>query len=765
MRKSLLAGLTTAAVASGALLGTTTPAQAADGDILYVNQKPAACSDTGSGTLAQPFCTIGAAAAVVAAGQTVDITSDLYPERVVISRSGTPGQPITFRGNAPGTYLTGPTGGIVIDGQHDITIQNLWMIHAVDVPGLEVSNASAITVDGVRVGGSKASAVPAVRLSAVTASTLKRLTVPDWNLATGLTMDAATSGVTVSDSYLEHKVGGTTSQATAIHVAGSNNTIVNNYVKGFGGAGIAIGSGATGTVVANNQISQGTGYGIRNSGATGTAITNNTVQDRCLDGIRVDGASAGVSVQNNVLSKNGSSVGGSCDSPGVEIAVHAAASTQVDYNNTDHGTVPGEAYSWNGTRMGLAAFRTASGQASHDKATNLPADSIDSANSAAPGYQATDRFGAARLDDQGVPNTGAGPVTYADRGMAETMRPPVARNDVAVDLRASSVKVNSSASSPGTYPIASYLFEFGDGTSVSQTSPIASHRYAKPGDYSIRTTVTGTDNRSNSRTTAVTLRPWIGSVGLLALHNRRYVAHAPNHALGMNQTGLVASAEFDLADANNGQVNLVRRATGKYVTASETDELLTANTTTSSSGVFAVVANSDGTISLRSKETGGYVGPQSSTSPNLTAKHTTIGTSQKFYRVNLTDAARSLKASANGRYVTASKAGAGPLIAAQTKVGGWERYDVIELGNGQIALFSRANNRFVSADSAGTKPLIANRDTVGLSERFRIIPNSDGTVSIRAAVNSRYVTAEDAGAKPLIARGATIGLWEKFTLG
>jgi hypothetical protein len=66
-----------------------------------------------------------------------------------------------------------------------------------------------------------------------------------------------------------------------------------------------IGPDAAGTVIANNWIYLGAGYGIHNHGATGTAITNNAVRSRCPDGIRVDGASSTVSVRNNVLVTNG----------------------------------------------------------------------------------------------------------------------------------------------------------------------------------------------------------------------------------------------------------------------------------------------------------------------------------------------------------------------------------------------------------------------------------------------------------------------------
>jgi hypothetical protein len=98
MRISFLAGFTAIAMTGGAIASVPASAYAADAAVLYVRAAPDICADSGPGSAEQPFCTIGAAAAVVGAGQTVDIGAGSYPERVTIDRSGTPGQPIVFGG-------------------------------------------------------------------------------------------------------------------------------------------------------------------------------------------------------------------------------------------------------------------------------------------------------------------------------------------------------------------------------------------------------------------------------------------------------------------------------------------------------------------------------------------------------------------------------------------------------------------------------------------------------------------------------------------
>ncbi|MFG2056545.1 PKD domain-containing protein [Micromonospora sp. NPDC048930] len=768
MRRPSLAGVTAIAVTGTSLLATAGAAQATEPATLYVRQQSTACSDTGSGTLAEPFCTVGKAAAVVTAGQTVDVGRGDYPERVTIATSGTPEQPITFLASDVAS-LRGPDAGFVIDGQHDVVLQDLRVRGGAGAPALDLHAASGITIRGGSYTMANAPTAPAVRLAGVTGSALTQFTISGNNLADGVTTDAATSGVTI-DRLNVVSADTSARESAGIRNGGPGNTIVNNLISGFGSAAIAVGPGATGTVVANNDVRGGIGYGIHNRGATGTAITNNSVQGRCQDGIRVDETSTGVSVQNSYLISNGLFGQSYCPSSGpggAEIGIDGAGDTVVDYNNTYHNASPsGAAYSWNGTRMSLAAFRTVSGQATHDIDTPSSRDREDSANSAAPGYQATDRLGTARADNPAVANTGAGPVPWADRGATEFYGNPFARFNTALDLGTGSVTVDASASTPGYVPITSYVFDFGDGTMVTQDTPVATHRYAALGDYNVSVQVSGSDGRSSTATPqAVSVLRRTGTVGLLALTSLRYAAAASTGSqLLADQPRLGATAQFDLADAGGGQVALLSRAAGRYVSGNGT--LIPAGTWASTAERFHLLRNTDGTISLQAAANNRYVTAASATAA-LVADATSIGAPQRFYRVNIADSGRSFKSRANLRYVRSDGANAKPLIASSTSVGLWERFDLVDLGNGQIALLAQSNNRFVTAPSAGTLPLIANRTGVGTPERFTLVRNSYGTVSLRAAVNNRYVTAPSAGAKPLIASSIRIGMgsWQRFSLG
>ncbi|GAA3452172.1 FG-GAP-like repeat-containing protein [Dactylosporangium matsuzakiense] len=490
MSRHLRTGVAIVIVAAGAVLvaGAGTAFADTPGPLYVNNTSGSNCTDSGTGTLTRPYCTIGAAMAVVVPGQTVNVTGT-YSEHVTITRSGTAGQPITLqRLDSRPAQLNGAAAGITIAGQHDIAVNRLTVYNVSNGPGVDVSDSTRITLQTVSVTAANTAAVVGIRLAAVTDSSLLGVRVGGGQLTTGLNLDAATSGVLVKSAILGS---GVAAGSKVVDIAGSANTVVNSTVGGGAVAGIALEPGAHDNIVANNYVYSGRGLGIVNTGATGTAITNNSVTDNCAGGIRVSGASSGVSVQNNFSDANGPTLSG-CDTSitnAAQIGLYdgAAGTTVVDYNCVDSSSSP--LYAWN-TPMGLAAFRTASGQAAHDRECPTNAGALDSANSAAPGYQSTDTQGRPRKDDPATPDTGAGPVTYADRGNTEYIKGPDARLAVTANQHTLSITADASATVPGWAPVVSYTFDFEDGTTVTQATPIVTHQYAKPSEHVVSLTVT-----------------------------------------------------------------------------------------------------------------------------------------------------------------------------------------------------------------------------------------------------------------------------------
>ncbi|MEV6523683.1 PKD domain-containing protein [Longispora sp. NPDC051575] len=492
MRRTTTFGTIVVALTAGVSV-VAGPAHAATTE-LFVNNT-VACSDAGTGSQAQPFCTLAAASTTATAGQTVKVTG-VYDEHLTIARSGTPGSPITFRSDgddASYANLTGTNAGITVDGQHDVAVVGFRVQGDATGPAVDLANSTRLVVERVELLAPAAGASPrqGVRVAAVTDSALTKVRVLR-DVRPAASLDAATQRVVLTSWY----VGAPEGNATGVEVLGTRNSVIRS---GFSGttAGIKVGPGATDTVVASNIFSSTLGAGIENADATGTAITNNTVYKTCGTGIRVAGASTGVSVQNNYLSWPSGPSPATCAQPGAGIGVHdsAVSGTLVDYNTvvSASGRSP---YFWNGPVATLAAFRTASGQGAHD-ADSFGAN-IDSANSAAPGWQ-RDYDGKTPEDNPAVPNVGAGPIAYADRGARESTRGPSAY----LELRqrpGGEVVADASNSTAGWSPTLSFTFDFGDGTVVTQATPVATHTYASR----YGRTVTLTLKNGNGATSTVT---------------------------------------------------------------------------------------------------------------------------------------------------------------------------------------------------------------------------------------------------------------------
>ncbi|GIG58509.1 hypothetical protein Lfu02_28810 [Longispora fulva] len=469
---------------------TAAPAYAAPAD-LFVNNA-VVCSDAGPGSQAQPFCTLSAGAAAVTAGQTVRVTGS-YAEHLTIAKSGTAGSPVTFRpatdGDTSLVQLTGTSAGITVSGQHDVTILGFQIQGAPAGPAVNVVNSTRMTIERVELlplDSGSAAAWAGVRLASVTDSALNKIRVfRDVNPA--ITLDAATSGVVVTSAYIA--VSNTARHPGGIEVLGPHNTVVRSAMLRPVGTGILVAAEATGTVLASNIISTAGGTGIDNSGASGTAIANNNVANPCGAGIRVSGASSGVSVQNNfVYGYGGNSTTCANGITGVGVGVYDAAvsGTTVDYNTVRPN--PGKSpYAWTTPVASLAAFRAASSQGAHDLDSTDVNANVDSGNAAAPGRQ-LDYYGKSPVDDPEVPNTGSGPVTYADRGARELTMAPSAELTI-TQKPGGEVTVDASTSRPGWLPITSYTFDFVDGTVVTQATPVAHHTYADRGLHQVEVTV------------------------------------------------------------------------------------------------------------------------------------------------------------------------------------------------------------------------------------------------------------------------------------
>lgn len=423
---SLLLATTGLVAASGPASGAATT--------LFVNRADPQCADSGSGTSSQPYCTISKAASVVAAGQTVLVSSGSYAGGVSVAQSGTSSAPIVIRSaTGAAVTVTGGTNGFKVSSKSWITIKGFTVTKTSGV-GIYLTGASHITLDGnsVSLAGHPVfgQTNAGIKLSSTTASVVVKNTTRN-NTDHGISLTAS-SGNRITGNVSYGNARQIARAAAGIFLRNSvANTVDGNSTHGNEDSGIGLWSASNNAVVFNNLVYNNGDHGIDVLHSTGEIIVSNTVYRSADSGIEMQG-DAGARLSNNISVDNG--INSSRTAGNIRVVdVDSAAQTTLDYDqvslSSDDDMIDylGTAYST------LAAFRAAHGQEVHgrqgdprfinpsfgDFHLGAGSPAIDSANSGAAGQPATDHDGITRRDDPSTPNTGAGPRPYDDRGAFE----------------------------------------------------------------------------------------------------------------------------------------------------------------------------------------------------------------------------------------------------------------------------------------------------------------------------------------------------------
>jgi parallel beta-helix repeat protein len=404
----------------------------------YVNNGSASCSDSGSGTISQPYCTIIKAAAVATAGETVQVSSGLYGGVVTFAQSGTSSAPIVFDAVPSGTVtVAGGTNGFKVSSKNWIKIEGFNVTQTTG-EGISVSGASNVTIENNTVSYAGHPVVgqtsPGIKLSSTTASLVVD-NVTRNNSDHGISLGASPANVIrKNESYSNARQ--VARAAAGIFLAGSTGNIVNgNSSHDNEDSGIGLWNGSNNSVVFNNVVSNNGDHGIDVLQSTGEAIVANTVYKSVDSGIEMQG-SAGANLVNNITVDNGINSPRTAGNIRV-VDSGSAALTTLDYDLV-YLSSTSDMIDYLGVKYAsLAAFQAArgkelNGKQGDPKFSNAAAGNfhllagspaIDSANSGAANQPATDRDGVVRTDDPGTPNTGAGPRTFDDRGAYEFTSP------------------------------------------------------------------------------------------------------------------------------------------------------------------------------------------------------------------------------------------------------------------------------------------------------------------------------------------------------
>ena len=494
----------------------------------YVDNTNPNCADTGPGDLSTPYCTIAKGTSRLQPGQTLYIGNGTYSEQVKVTASGTAAAPITVT-NLPGTSPVvgaGQVNGIYLSARSYVTVSGLTVSGTTGV-GVYVTGSQNITLSGLRVTASgqptPTGFAKGMKIIGTTASTISGNTV-DHNTDSGIYLAQGSTGDLITGNTTYANARGYTRAAPGIDLRSGGNSVIGNLSHDNEDSGIQLYTGSDGSLVADNVSYRNGDHGIDDFQATNERIVGNSVYRNATAGINLEGGSTGGTVVNNISVDNG------LNSPrtvgDIRVDPVSQTGTTVDRNLVYlHG--PGTYYVWGTTNYAtLAAFTTATGQETHgisadprwaspdtgDFHLTAGSPAIDSADSSVSGEQATDIAGVARYDDPAVANTGAGSRTYDDRGAYEapagtTDASPTAALTVTPLSGTSplSVTADASASTDGdSTPIASYNFDFGDGTSTgSQSAATASHVYSTPGTYNLAVSVTDTAGLTTTTTKQV----------------------------------------------------------------------------------------------------------------------------------------------------------------------------------------------------------------------------------------------------------------------
>jgi PKD repeat protein len=532
-----LAALTAVGATALGIAGLTASPASAAWSVRFVGG--ANCSDAGTGSAAQPFCTISAGVAVAGAGDIVLVSPGTYNEQITVPNSGTDWAPVTIESGTPGAaVITGGVHGFVVAGKSSVIIDGFTVtgtsgegVYLVDSSKLVVSRTT-VTGAGHRAQGQTAAGF---HLTNVTSSLLSKDTSDD-NSDSGFWLDGTTTGVTLLRNEASRNAQGWQRNANGVNVMAPANTLIGNLVHDNEDSGIQFYPGGDNGIATDNVTYHNGDHGIDDLNVTGGVLTGNTVYGNCTDGINVEGTSGRYTVTNNISMDN--AVSATCahgpagkDGKGragdIGLYDNAPTGSVVDYNLV-YQTTPGtKLYDW-GTNLytTLAAFQTGSGQGAHDIAAspqflNVTAGdfhvregspAIDSANSSAPGEQWFDADGVLRRDDPNVANTGVGTRGYDDRGAYEFRAGPATAPTAALTATPATgtapvqITADASTSTEGTAAIVDYTFDFGDGTVVdTHGTPKASHLYTIGGTYGVKVTVTDSINLTSTTTTSVTV--------------------------------------------------------------------------------------------------------------------------------------------------------------------------------------------------------------------------------------------------------------------
>ena len=338
-------------------------------------------------------------------------------------------------GNPAGhlTYVGRRFHGFVLAGRSWVTIDGFTITRCEDnaIFVFNGSNNSSITHNVVTLSNSDGITLSGCSNLFIGSNSVGESGNHGIALQTGVT----NSIIQDNDCYMNARV--SKRAANGIYVYGSpDNRLLRNRVRDNQDTGIEIQSGSNNIVSVQNISWKNGDHGFEHLYATGTLHVGDVAWGNFKDGFSIEGFALGTKLYNCIAADNGlvsnefnlyvdsTSTGGFTGN--YNMFHNSTTQDPVKYDKTKYSTV--------------AAYSAASGQDAQslgDDPRFVNADAgnfhllagspaIDAGNSSVAFWSPVDAEGNARVDDPATPNTGAGTVTFADRGALEFMGTPSA---------------------------------------------------------------------------------------------------------------------------------------------------------------------------------------------------------------------------------------------------------------------------------------------------------------------------------------------------
>lgn len=323
-------------------------------------------------------------------------------------------------------------------------------------------------------------------------------------------MESSDNRVEANVSYGNEKPGVRSANGINVSSMSMNNVVIANVTFDNQDTGIQVYTGSQDNLVARNLSYRNGDHGFDTNGAVRTRYISNTAYGNFKDGFSIEGNSTETTVVNNIAVDNG------LDTGEFDLLVDPTSTLgfESDYN-IFWKSVPGTVVRFNGVfYSALADFVAATGQETHgiqdDPRFDDPENgnfrvglgpAVDSADSGVAGFVLEDFAGVEPIDIATVVDTGAGDPAYADRGAFEYIdSPPKAYLSLQPRRGRAPLTVTADASrSRDNDGIVSYLFDFGDGTTVGpQSESKAVHTFTVKGLFRVTVTVIDTAGQKDS---------------------------------------------------------------------------------------------------------------------------------------------------------------------------------------------------------------------------------------------------------------------------